>query len=335
MEVGEVADPGEPGPGQVLVRPEAVGICGSDLHFFTGELATPPAFGSQYPRVQGHEFAGVVEALGPGGPPGLAVGQRVAVHPLSSCGRCRACRIGRPNACPYFRLVGVHVDGALAERVTVAAGQVFDVGDLPPVLGAFCEPMSIAVRALVRGAVAGGDPVVVLGAGPIGQAVTIGALDRGARVLITDVVADRLAPAAAAGADVLRADEADVVAAARDWAGDEGPAVVVDCTGQPSAIADAVTMVSPAGRVVVVGISHDEVALPVNAFTRKELDLLGSTVCTRADFAEAVQLVGRHRAQVERLVTHQVPLPEAPAAVENALRRPGDVMKLVIRVDAA
>ena len=333
MEVGEVADPGEPGAGQVLVRPEAVGICGSDLHFFTGELATPPAFGPQFPRVQGHEFAGVIEALGPDCPPALAVGQRVAVHPLSSCGRCRACRIGRPNACPQFRLVGIHVDGALAEHLTVAAGQVFPVGDLPPTVAAFCEPMSIAVRALERGGVAGSDTVVVLGAGPIGQAVTIGALDRGARVLITDVAADRLAPAAAAGADVLHVGELDVVATAQEWSGDEGPAVVVDCTGHPSAIADGVAMVSPAGRVVVVGISHEQVALPVNAFTRKELDLLGSTVCTAPDFAEAVRLVGRHRAQVEQLVTHQAPLAEAPAAVEHALRHPGEVLKLVIRTE--
>lgn len=153
MEVGEVADPGQPGAGQVLVRPEAVGICGSDLHFLTGELATPPAFGPQYPRVQGHEFAGVIDALGQGCPPELDVGQRVAVWPLSSCGRCRACRIGRPNACPQFRLVGIHVDGALAERVTVAAGQVFPVGDLEPAVAAFCEPMSIAVHALERGGV--------------------------------------------------------------------------------------------------------------------------------------------------------------------------------------
>jgi threonine dehydrogenase-like Zn-dependent dehydrogenase len=363
MEVGEVADPGEPGAGQVIVRPEAVGICGSDLHFLTGELATPPEFGPQYPRVQGHEFAGVVEALGPGCPPDLAVGQRVAVHPLSSCGRCRACRIGRGNACPNFRLVGVHVDGALADRVTVAAEQVFGVGDLPPSIAAFCEPMSIAVRALERGRVAAEERVVVLGAGPIGQAVTIGALDRGARVLITDVAAGRLVPAAAAGADVLHVGEVgtrevdtgkidagkidagkidtgkidtgkiDTVATAREWSGDEGPAVVVDCTGHPPAIAEGVAMVSPAGRVVVVGISHEQVALPVDAFTRKELDLLGSTVCTAPDFAEAVRLVGRHRAQVERLVTHQAPLVEAPAAVEHAMRHPGDVLKLVIRTE--
>jgi threonine dehydrogenase-like Zn-dependent dehydrogenase len=107
----------------------------------------------------------------------------------------------------------------------------------------------------------------------------------------------------------------------------------VDCTGQPSAIADGVAMVAPAGRVVVVGISHQQVALPVDAFTQKELDLLGSTVCTAPDFAEAVRLVARHRAQVERLVTHQAPLTDAPAAVAHALQNPGDVLKLVIRTD--
>jgi threonine dehydrogenase-like Zn-dependent dehydrogenase len=90
-------------------------------------------------------------------------------------------------------------------------------------------------------------------------------------------------------------------------------------------------MVAPAGRVVVVGISHDRVALPVNAFTEKEIDLLGSTVCTANDFAEAVRLVGRHREPVSRLVTHEVALADAPAAVAHAMGHPGEVLKLVVR----
>jgi L-gulonate 5-dehydrogenase len=218
--------------------------------------------------------------------------------------------------------------------VTVAAGQVFPTGDLPPAVAAFCEPMSIAVRALERGRVGKGDTVVTLGAGPVGQAVTIGALDRGARVLVTDLAAARLALAAAAGADVLDVGppDSDAVAAAREWSGGEGPDVVVDCTGAPSAIADGVAMVAPAGRVVVVGISQHRVGLPVNVFTEKEIDLLGSTVCTASDFAEAIRLVGRHREQVRRLVTHEVPLVEAPSAVAHAMRHPGEVLKLVVRI---
>jgi L-gulonate 5-dehydrogenase len=93
-------------------------------------------------------------------------------------------------------------------------------------------------------------------------------------------------------------------------------------------------MVASAGRVVVVGISHERVSLPVDAFTRKELDLLGSTVCTTTDFAEAVRLVGRHREQVSGLVTHQAPLADAPAAIAHAMHHPGEVLKLVISTEA-
>jgi L-gulonate 5-dehydrogenase len=127
MEVGDAAEPREPGAGEVLVRPEAIGVCGSDYHFMTGELALPPEFGPQFPRVQGHEFAAIIEAVGPDCPPELQVGERVAVWPLSSCGRCSACRIGRGNVCPNFRLIGIHTDGALQERLVVPAAQAFPV----------------------------------------------------------------------------------------------------------------------------------------------------------------------------------------------------------------
>jgi threonine dehydrogenase-like Zn-dependent dehydrogenase len=333
MELADVPGPDEPGPGQVIVRPEAVGVCGSDYHFLTGDLVTPPEFGPQYPRVQGHEVCGTVEALGADCPPQLSAGQRVAVYPLTSCGTCYACRIGRENACPNFRLIGIHVDGALQERFVVAARQVFDVGDMEPVTGAFCEPMSIAVRAIARGRVAADEPVLVLGAGPIGQAVTIAAGDRGARVLLADLVAGRLELGRAAGADVLDLSTPgpdDVVSQVREWSGAHGPPVAIDCTGEPAAIRTGVDMVSSAGRVVIVGISHKEVGLPVNWFTEREIDVLGSTICTAAEFAEAVGIVGRHRETVRRLITHRRPLPETPAAVDHAMRHPSEVMKLVI-----
>lgn len=320
-----------PGSGQVVVRPEAVGVCGSDYHFLTGELVTPPDFGPQFPRVQGHEVAGRVVAVGPGVPDQIVAGQRVAVWPLSSCGVCYACRSGRGNACPNFRLIGIHTDGALQSEFVVDAAQVFPVGDLEPTVAAFCEPMSIAVHALVRGRVTAGEHLVALGAGPIGQAVVLAARERGAQVLVTDLVPARLELARQGGAATIDlTQERDVVAAARAWAGGEGPELVVDCTGVPSAIRSGVDMVAPTGRVVVVGISHTEVALPVNAFTEREIDVLGSTVCTGEDFAEAVTIAGRHADQVRRLVTHRRPLEEAPAAIGHAMAHPDEVMKLVI-----
>jgi 2-desacetyl-2-hydroxyethyl bacteriochlorophyllide A dehydrogenase len=331
MGLAEVPEPADPGPGQVLVHPEAVGICGSDYHFLTGEIVTPPEFGPQFPRIQGHEVAARIASLGPGCPPGLQIGQRVALFPMSWCGGCYACTHGRRNACPNFRIIGVHVEGALAEHMTIAAEQVFPVADLDAPLAAFCEPMSIAVHAVERGEVGEGEPVVVIGGGPIGQSVALCALDRGARVMMTDLVASRLDLARANGVEVVNAAEADAVAAARGWAGTAGPPAVFECVGRPETVRQAVDMVSSAGRVVIVGIGHEEVSLPINAFTERELSILGSTVCTREDFAEAIRIVGAHREAVARLITHERPLDDAVDAIAHAMANPDEVMKLVIR----
>jgi L-gulonate 5-dehydrogenase len=335
MGLAEVPEPPDPGPGQVLVRPEAVGICGSDYHFLTGEIVTPPEFGPQFPRIQGHEVAARIAALGPDCPPGLEIGQRVALFPMSWCGECYACTHGRKNACPNFRIIGVHVEGALADYLTIAAERVFPVADLAAPLAAFCEPMSISVHAVARGEVARGEPVVVLGGGPIGQSVALCALDRGARVLMTDLVDSRLELARANGIEVVNAAKEDAVAAARGWAGTAGPPVVFECVGVPATVRQAVDMVSSAGRVIVVGIGHAQVSLPINAFTEREISILGSTVCTHEDFGEAIRMVGAYREAVGRLITHERPLEEAVEAVAYAMDNPDEVMKMVIRSGAA
>jgi L-gulonate 5-dehydrogenase len=334
MGLAEVPEPAEPGPGQVLVRPEAVGICGSDYHFFTGEIITPPEFGPQFPRIQGHEVAATVAALGPGCPPGLEVGQRVALFPMAWCGECYACTHDRRNACPNFRIIGVHVEGALADYLTIAAERVFPVGDLDAPLAAFCEPMSISVHAVTRGEVTAGESVVVIGGGPIGQSVALCALDRGARVLMTDLVDSRLELARANGIEGVNAAKDDAVTAARRWAGAAGPPVVFECVGVPATVRQAVDMVSSAGRVIVVGIGHQEVSLPINAFTEREIGILGSTVCTHEDFSEAIRMVGKYRDAVGRLITHQRPLEETVEAVAYAMANPSEVMKMVIRSEA-
>jgi 2-desacetyl-2-hydroxyethyl bacteriochlorophyllide A dehydrogenase len=331
MKLTAVPDLAEPGPGQVLVRPEAVGICGSDYHFLTGEIVTPPEFGPQFPRVQGHEVAARIVACGPGCPSGLEIGQRVALFPMSWCGECYACTHGRRNACPNFRLIGIHVEGALADYLTIAAEQVFPVADLDAPLAAFCEPMSISVHAVERGEVGQGEPVVVIGGGPIGQSVALCALDRGARVLLTDLVDSRLELARANGVEVVNAAKTDAVAVARGWAGTAGPPLVFECVGVPVTVRQAVDMVSSAGRVVIVGIGHQEVRLPINAFTEREISILGSTVCTHEDFAEAIRMVGAHREAVARLITHERPLADAVEAIATAMANPDEVMKLVIR----
>ena len=335
MEVVGVEEPGAPGPGEVLVAPEAVGLCGSDFHYFLGDIGTIDDPSTLYPRVQGHEAAGTVLAVGAGCAPEVAPGTRVALWPVSSCGRCSACRVGRGNACANISLIGVHEDGALQERLLVPAAQVFPVGDQDPALAALIEPVSIAVRAVVRGRVAPGERVVVLGAGPIGQALALAASDIGASVLLVDRVASRLARGEAMGAEVLEVGADDELGAAvREWAGADGPEVVVEATGVPALVQLAVELVSHAGRVVVVGLSADHAPVRVGDLPLKEIDVLGVSCCGADEFAAAVDLVGRRRDVAAGLVTHEFPLEQAPAAIAYAIAHPAEVMKAVVRIDA-
>jgi threonine dehydrogenase-like Zn-dependent dehydrogenase len=336
MEVVTVPEPRPPGPGEVLVRPEAVGFCGSDFHYFTGDIGTIEDTSTLYPRILGHEAAGTILEVGADCPPALAPGTRVALWPLTFCGRCYACRIGRQNVCANISLIGVHQDGALQEQLLVPAAQTFPVGDQDPALAALIEPVSIAVRSVVRGRVAAGERVVVFGAGPIGQALALAATDRGASVLLVDTVPSRLARGTSMGADVLQVVRGDdLAAAAREWAGPEGAEVVFEATGVPALVQDAVKLVAHAGRVVVVGLSADSAPVRVGDLPLKEIDVLGVSCCGSDEFAEAVDLVGRRRDVAAGLVTHEFTLEQAPEAMAYAIAHPAEVMKAVVRLDAS
>jgi threonine dehydrogenase-like Zn-dependent dehydrogenase len=287
IELVDVPEPAEPAAGEVIVAPEAVGICGSDFHFLDGSLQIFDS--SPYPRIQGHEVGARIEAVGPGAREDLEIGGRVALWPLSACGECYPCRLGRPNVCVNFSLIGIHTDGGLQQQLRMPESHVFPIDVATPELAALVEPVSIAVRAAHRASISEGERAVVLGAGPIGQAL---------QVLI------------------------------REHGG--VPPLVFDATGAPSAIRAAVDMVSPAGRVLIVGMSGEEVPLRVGGFTEKELDVLGVACCGGDEFAEAVGVVERSAGVLERLVSHNFPLERAPEALTYAMENPAEVMKVMI-----
>ena len=333
MELVDVPEPHEPGPGEVIVGSMAVGICGSDYHFFSGHLTAEAGGGDKaFPKIQGHEVAGRVVAAGEDCSPELEPGRAVALYPLSSCGECYPCRAGRPNTCDNFQLIGIHVDGGLQERLLMPADHVFPIDEDDLGVAAMAEPISIGVRAVRRGRIGAGDRVVVLGGGPIGQSVCLLARERGAEVLVVDPQDTRLALSRHMGADAMRWTTADeVVRSAREWAGGEGVPVAVDATGVPQAVRAAVDMAASAGRVVQVGMSGDEVALRVGSFTEKELDMLGVCCCGGGEFAEAVAAVERNADTVRRLISHEFELERAPEAIDFAMSNPSEVMKVVIR----
>jgi L-gulonate 5-dehydrogenase len=330
MRVVDRPEPTAPGPGEVVVAPEAVGICGSDYHIFLGELSEDA--GGSFPRIQGHEVGAIVESLGDGCRPELQVGQRVALLPIHACGACYPCSVGRPNACDNFRLIGVHIDGGLQERFTIGQDQVFPIAVDDGGLAAMAEPVSIAVRAVRRARVVAGEKVVILGAGPIGQCACLVAREIGADVLMVDLQPGRLELAAALGAETLVWTDGDaVVGAARAWSGGGGPAVAIDATGVPAAVRAMIEMLASAGRAAQVGMSQQEVPVRIGSLTEKELDVLGVSCCTREDFAEAVAVVERNPEAVGKLISHQFALAQAPEAMDFAMSNPTEVMKVVIR----
>jgi L-gulonate 5-dehydrogenase len=331
MVVADVTEPGPPGPLDVIIRPEVVGICGSDLHVYAGDVGALSGARNFFPRIQGHEFSAVVERTGPDCPGGVKAGDRVAVWPLHGCGRCYPCRVGRANACVSLELVGIHRDGGLQQLLSVPVGQVFGVGDLDADSAAFVEPMSIAVHALDRADIRAGQQVLILGAGPIGLATVMAATSAGARVMSTDPVAARRDLAAAAGAEnTAWGSETELLDAVRTWTRRKGPPRVIDTTGDPSALAQATTMVCSAGRVVVVGMSAATAPLRSGVFPEKEIDVVGSSCATATDFRAAVRLVRSHRESVAALFSHRFPLTRAREAIECVAGSRADVVKVLI-----
>jgi L-gulonate 5-dehydrogenase len=333
-----------PGPGQAVVRVEAVGLCGSDYHVFDG---THPY--THYPRTQGHELVAVVESLpagypgrpgragyrggqGAGDQEGLRPGDRVAVEPLVSCGTCFPCRRGRYNCCARLVVLGVQADGGLAERLAVAASQLYPTGALAPLTAVLTEPVSIGLHAVRRAGVAPGDVVAVLGAGTIGQAITLAAADRGARVLVADRVRQRLDRAVAMGASrVVDSTQADVVAEVAAFTAGEGAAVVLEATGHAPMLRLAVEMVAHSGTVVAVGTSTASVKIPVVEFSRKEINLLGSRN-SAGIFADAVAMVTRYADRLSALVTHQFELADVATALATGQGNLDTVGKVVVTV---
>lgn len=326
MEVGQADEP-TPGEAEALIAVEAVGLCGSDFHLYDGRHPY-----AHFPQVQGHEFVGRIAGFGPGYDGPLAPGDRVAVEPFIACGHCFACGRGRYNCCTDLKVMGAHVGGALREFVTVPASQLYPIGDMPTRTAVLIEPLTIGLQCVVRAGITAHDTVVVMGAGPIGQAVTLGAADRGARVLAVDRVPSRLKLAQQLGAEaVVNTEHDDAVAAVERFTGGDGAAVVVEATGVPALIRMALDCAAHSGTVVIVGISDGDVAIPVGLFTRKEINILGSRNNTGL-FPAAIALAGRAADQLPALVTHTYPLADTPEAIEYAMHHPQEVEKAVILV---
>lgn len=313
-----------PGPSEVLVRVTAVGLCGSDLHWYRdGAIG---GLEMHAPFVLGHEMGGVITS-------GPRSGQRVAIDPADPCERCPACVSGFTNLCQSTRFCGAPgVDGALVERMAWPSRLLVPVPDAMtddevPLL----ESLGIAIHAMGLGHISAGCRVAVVGAGPIGLLILAMLRARGVgRIVVSEPLAHRRAAAHAMGADVVVAPDPDGLARVL---ADEATDVVFEAVGEPAAIASACAAARPGGRVVLVGIpSEDTYVLPAGDARRKGLTFPVARRMQAHHLTAAISLVEAGVVDLGSLVTASYPLAESRAAFDALVRRDG--LKVVVRPNA-
>jgi L-iditol 2-dehydrogenase len=310
-----------PGPREVLVQISAVGVCGSDVHYYEHGRIGP--FVVDAPLVLGHESAGRVVELGEGASR-HAVGARVALEPGVPCGRCRECRAGRYNLCEEVRFFATPpVDGAFAEFVVIHEDFAFALPEsLSDEEGALMEPLSVGVWACRKAGVGAGDRVLVTGAGPIGLLAMQCALAFGAtEVTVSDVNARRLELAARTGAT-------RVVPAGEELGTDAD--ALIECSGHPDAVASGIRALRPAGVAVLVGMGpEEEGTLPLSLIQGRELWVTG-TFRYANTYPTAIALAAAVRVDLRSIISGRFGLEEAEAALRAGREDPASVKPIVV-----
>ena len=315
-------EPGPLEPGWVRLQVEACGICGSDLHFWHGQV--PPRLGTS----PGHELAGVVVD----GPAGLA-DVRYAVSPNVTCGTCDFCRAGRTNLCGRGGPgLGLGRHGGLAELIDAPLANLAPIPDgVDAVTASLTEPLAVTVRGVGLARVTPADQVLVLGAGTIGLCAALVARDRAQEVAITARHPHQRAAAERLGVTVL--DEADVI----EWGKQHRPEVIIESVGGTAdTLQDAVRVVARGGRIVMLGSFSEPKAINLQRLLMKEVALLGSFCYGTADdgpeFTTAAQLTGRWSEELAGLTTHQVPLADVVGAFRTADDKSTGAIKVTVTV---
>jgi 2-desacetyl-2-hydroxyethyl bacteriochlorophyllide A dehydrogenase len=322
LSVHEV-DAAPPGPGQVRVRVERCGVCGSDLHVFRGHSPLPPG-------CPGHEISGVVDALG-AGVSGLREGDRVAVEPVLRCGQCRYCRAGSYHLCSRLGLCGVTEPGGMATQILVPAACAFALPSAVDFeLGALAEPVAVAVHGARLGGVTKGSRVLVLGAGTIGLVAAAAARHLGA----AHVAISARHPQQRRLAEGLGVDEVLDPTSLRGRG--EKPDVVLETVGgEATTVADGLLAVARGGTIVVIGLFEKTPVFDPGVLVLKEVRLIGSMVYNRppgaaADFEVALECLAENAAALRTLVTHTFALRDVQQAFETAADKASGAVKVLV-----
>jgi threonine dehydrogenase-like Zn-dependent dehydrogenase len=315
------------GPGLASVRVHRIGVCGTDLHAFTGDQ---PFF--NYPRVLGHELG--VEVVDAGDDPrGLKAGDRCSVEPYMNCGTCSACRRGKPNCCAELKVLGVHVDGGMRPLLRVPARKLHPSSRLDYDQLALVETLVIGAHAIERAAPSPEDFVLVIGAGPIGLSVIQSARTTGAALAVMDMSEARLdfCRSLFAGMPTLRPGPS-AEAELRRFGGGDLPTCVIDATGSPQSMKGSFLLPANGGRIVFVGLFQGDVTFDDPNFHRRELTVSASRNALPGTFRDVIRLVEEGRVDTRPWITHRFSLADTPEVFPREIAGNPAVLKAIIEV---
>lgn len=329
LEFQEVPMP-QVGPDEILMKMEAVGVCGSDVHYYShGRIGD---FVVEYPFILGHECAGTVVEVGKD-VKHLKVGDRVALEPGVPCGKCEMCRTGHYNLCPDVKFFATPpYDGCLMDYVSFPAEFAFKLPDkVSCVEGALVEPLAIGLNAALTGGVKLGDTVLIFGAGCIGLVTLLAAKAYGAsKVIVSDVIPLRLEVAKKLGAITVNSKEEDLLARVNEITGGRGADVVLDCAGFNQTVADAIRAARPAAHIVVVGLASDELnGIPMGPISSKEL-VITSIFRYKNLYPTAINAIESGTIDISGIVSRTYPFEQTPEAYRTAYECATETVKNVI-----
>lgn len=313
------------GKGKAIIKIKRIGICGTDLHAYEG---TQPFF--SYPRILGHELSGELVAIDEA--PGFKIGEIVTIIPYFNCGKCIACRSGKPNCCAHIKVCGVHTDGGMVEYLSVPSYALVHGEGLGADALALVEPLAIGAHGVRRANVQPGEFVLVVGAGPIGLGIMEFARIAGAKIIALDINESRLAYCQ----NKLKVDYtinaavSDPMERLREITNSDMPTVVIDATGNHKAINNAFEYMAHGARYVLVGLQKGEISISHPEFHKREATLMSSRNATREDFEHVIASIKNGQIDPTAYITHRVHFDQVKEEFESWLDPASGVIKAIV-----
>ena len=327
LNIIELDTPAAPKAGEVLLKLQYVGFCGSDINTFMGRNTM-----ALNPVIPGHEVGAVIEAVGSDVPENLKPGMVVTCTPYTNCGKCASCRNGRVNACQHNETLGVQRNGAMKEYITLPWEKIIPAGKLTAKETALVEPMSVGFHAVSRAEITDIDVVMVIGCGMVGMGAIVRSATRGATVIAADIDDEKLALARQMGAAfTINTKTEDVHQRLAEITDGFGPDVIIEAVGNPFTYQMAVNEVAFTGRVTCIGYAKSEVTFQTKYFVQKELDIRGSRNATPSDFRAVIRYMERGNCPTDALITKVISPEDALKTMQWWSENPGKVFRILVK----